>query len=111
MHHRATARGLVLTSGLTLAGLCAASAQAERLQLRDGLWETTMRNPVTGERTHRECLKDAELDPGKLLEGQDQRRLTEQNLHGNTLTSAMVCGGNGAARGRMFVEAPMAAAR
>jgi hypothetical protein len=23
-----------------------------------------MKNPMTGERTHRECLKDAELDPG-----------------------------------------------
>ena len=57
MRHRATAPGLILTRGLALTGLCAGAARAERLQIRDGLWETTMKNPMTGERTHRECLE------------------------------------------------------
>ena len=64
-----------------------------------------MKNPMTGERTHRECLKDAELDPAELLEGQDECSMTEQNLDGNTLTFTMVCGGgSGTAKGRMFVD-------
>jgi hypothetical protein len=105
MRHRATAPGLIVASGLTLAGLCAGSAQAQGLQIRDGLWETTMKNPMTGERTHRECLKDAEFDPDKLLEGQSECTMTEQALDGNTLTFTMACaGGNGTAQGRMFVD-------
>ncbi len=91
-------------AGLFLIGL-AAGAQAEGLKIKDGMWETTMSSPMTGERTNRECVKDAVLDPNSLLESGENCRLTEQNLEGNTLTFTMVCAaGSGTAKGRMFVE-------
>jgi hypothetical protein len=91
-------------AALFLMGL-AASAQAEGLKIKDGMWETTMSSPMTGERTNRECIKDAELDPETLLQSGDNCRLTEQNLEGNTLTFTMVCAADsGTAKGRMFVD-------
>jgi hypothetical protein len=105
MHHRATVLGVMLAGGLFLGGLGAKGALAEGLPIRDGLWETTTHNPMTGERTSRECLKDAVLDPQTMLEGQNDCQMTEQALEGNTLTFTMVCaGGSGTAEGRMFVE-------
>jgi hypothetical protein len=105
MHHGATALGVVLAGVLALGGLGAEGARAEGLPIRDGLWETTMQNPMTGERVSRECLKDAVLDPQTMLEGQDDCQMTEQALDGNTLTFTMACaGGSGTAEGRMFVE-------
>jgi Protein of unknown function (DUF3617) len=104
MHHRATARGLILAA-LLIAGLDAHAARAEGLPVKDGLWETTMQNPMTGERVTRECLKNAVLDPQTMLEGQDDCRMTEQALDGNTLTFIMICGdGSGTAQGRMSIE-------
>ena len=105
MDHGATALGMVLAGVLVLGGLGAEGARAEGLPIKDGLWETTMRNPMTGERTSRECLKDAVLDPQTMLEGQDDCQMTEQALDGNTLTFTLACaGGSGTAEGRMFVE-------
>jgi Protein of unknown function (DUF3617) len=105
MHHRATALGVILACGLLLGGLGAEGARAEGLPIRDGLWETTTHNPMTGERTSRECLKDTVLDPQTMLEGQDDCRMTEQARDGNTLTFTMACaGGSGTAEGHMFVE-------
>jgi Protein of unknown function (DUF3617) len=105
MHHRATAAGLVLAGGLVLGGLGAESARADGLPIRDGLWETTMRSSMMGERTSRECLKDTVLDPQTMLEGQDDCEMTEHALEGNTLTFTMACaGGSGTAQGRMSVE-------
>ena len=105
MHHRATALRVILAGGLVICALDAHHARAERLPIRDGLWETTMQNPMTGERTSRECLKDAVLDPQTMLEGQDDCQMTEQARDGNTLTFTMACaGGSGSAQGRMFVE-------
>ena len=105
MDHGATALGVVLAGVLALGGLGAEGARAEGLPIKDGLWETTMRNPMTGERTSRECLKDAVLDPQTMLEGQDDCQMTEQALDGNTLTFTLACaGGSGTAEGRMFVE-------
>jgi hypothetical protein len=105
MDHGATALGMVLAGVLMLGGLGAEGARAEGLPIKDGLWETTMRNPMTGERTSRECLKDAVLDPQTMLEGQDDCQMTEQALDGNTLTFTLACaGGSGTAEGRMFVE-------
>jgi hypothetical protein len=105
MQQRATALGAILSGGLLLGALGPDAARAEGLPIRDGLWETTVQNPMTGARTSRECLKDAVLDPQSMLEGQDDCRLTEQARDGNTLTFTMVCaGGSGAAKGRMFVE-------
>ena len=105
MHHGATALSLILTAGLVLGALGPQDARAEGLPIRDGLWETTMQNPMTGERTSRECLKDAVLDPQSMLEGQDDCQMTEQARDGNTLTFAMACaGGSGSAEGRMSVE-------
>jgi hypothetical protein len=64
-----------------------------------------MKNPMTGERVSRECLKDTELDPKTMLQGQDDCTMTEQNLDANTLTFSMVCAGaSGTAEGRMFVD-------
>lgn len=104
MHHRATATGLMLAGGLVLGGF-AESARAEGLPIRDGLWETTMRNPMIGERTSRECLKDTVLNPQTMLEGQDDCQMTEQALEGNTLTFTMACAdGSGNAQGRMSVD-------
>ncbi len=104
MHHRARARGVILAA-LLIAALDDHAAQAQGLPVKDGLWETTMRNPMTGERITRECLKNAVLDPQTMLDGQDDCRMTEQALDGNTLTFAMVCGdGSGAAQGRMTIE-------
>ena len=81
------------------------AARAQGLPIRDGLWETTMQNPMTGERVTRECLKNAVLDPQTMLAGQDDCRMTEQALDGNTLTFTMVCGdGSGTAHGRMSIE-------
>jgi len=100
--HVAMALSLVL--GLLLSTL-GANARAEGLPIKDGLWETTMKNPMTGERVSRECLKDTTLDPKTMLAGQDDCTMTEQNLDGNTLTFRMVCAGaSGTAQGRMFVE-------
>lgn len=105
MNQRVTIMGVVLTGGLLAGALWPQDARAEGLPIRDGLWQTTMRNPMTGERTSRECLKDAVLDPQSMLEGQDDCQMTEQALDGNTLTFTMVCAGNsGTAAGRMFVE-------
>jgi hypothetical protein len=105
MHHRATALGVMLACGLLLGGLGAEGARADGLPIRDGLWETTTHNPMTGERTSRECLKDTVLDPQTMLEGQDDCRMTEQARDGNTLTFTMACaGGSGTAKGHMFVE-------
>ena len=105
MHHRATAMGLILTGGLLLGILASQDTRAEGLPIRDGLWETTMQNPMTGERTTRECLKNAVLDPQTMLEGQDDCQMTEQALDGNTLTFTMACaGGSGTAHGRMSVD-------
>ena len=102
MHHRATAPGVILALGL---GFGVADAQAEGLPIKDGLWETTMRNAMTGERTSRECLKDAVLDPQTMLEGQDDCQMIEQALDGHTLTFTMVCaGGSGTAEGRMSID-------
>ena len=102
MHHRATALSLLITSGLALG---AGGALAEGLKIKDGLWRTTVNNPMTGERTSEECLKDAVLDPASMLEGQSECRMTEENLEGNTLTFAMACaGGSGSAQGHMFVD-------
>jgi Protein of unknown function (DUF3617) len=104
MHHRATAVGLIL-AGFVIGALAAHQARAEGLPIRDGLWETTMQNPMTGERVSRECLKDAVLDPQTMLEGQDDCQMTEQALDGNTLTFTMECaGGGGTAQGRMSVD-------
>lgn len=104
MHQRAAAAAAIL-AGLASGALGAHHARAEGLPIRDGLWETTMRNPMTGERTSRECLKDAVLDPQTMLEGQDDCQMTEQALDGNTLTFTMACaGGSGTAEGRMSVE-------
>jgi len=103
MHHRATARGVILAAILVAALVPA--ARAEGLPVKDGLWETTMQNPMTGERVTRECLKNAVLDPQTMLEGQDDCRMTEQALDGNTLTFTMICGdGSGTAQGRMSLE-------
>ena len=105
MHHGATALGVMLTAGLVLGAPGPKDARAEGLPIRDGLWETTMQNPMTGERTSRECLKDAVLDPQTMLDGQDDCQMTEQALDGNTLTFTMACaGGSGTAEGRMSVE-------
>jgi hypothetical protein len=104
MHHRATAPGVILAALLS-AALDAHVARAQGLPVRDGLWETTMQNPMTGERVTRECLKNAVLDPQTMLEGQNDCRMTEQALDGNTLTFTMVCGnGSGTAQGRMSIE-------
>jgi Protein of unknown function (DUF3617) len=100
--HAAMALSLVL--GLLLSTL-GADATAEGLPIKDGLWETTMKNPMTGERVSRECLKGTELDPKTMLAGQDDCTMTEQNLDGNTLTFRMTCAGaSGTAEGRMFVD-------
>jgi hypothetical protein len=102
MDYRAIAPGVVAALGL---GLGAASAQAEGLPIRDGLWETTMKSPMTGERTSRECLKDTMLDPQSMLEGQSECQMTEHTLQGNTLTFTMTCAaGSGTAHGRMSVD-------
>jgi hypothetical protein len=102
MDYRAIAPGVVAVLGL---GLGAASAQAEGLRVKDGLWETTMKSPMTGERTSRECLKDTVLDPQSMLEGQSDCQMTEHTLQGNTLTFTMTCaGGSGTAHGRMSVD-------
>jgi Protein of unknown function (DUF3617) len=105
MHHRAMALAVILTGGLLIGALSAEGARAEGLPIKDGLWETTMHNPMTGARTSRECLKDAVLDPQKMLEGQSDCQMTEQALEGNTLTFTMACaGGSGTAEGHMSVE-------
>jgi hypothetical protein len=105
MHHRATALGVMLAGGLLAGASASKDAQAEGLPIRDGLWETTMQNPMTGERTSRECLKDSVLDPRSMLEGQSDCRMTEQTRDGSTLTFSMECaGGSGSAEGHMFVE-------
>jgi hypothetical protein len=102
MDYRAIAPGVVAVLGL---GFGAASAQAEGLRVKDGLWETTMKSPMTGERTSRECLKDTMLDPQSMLEGQSECQMTEHTLQGNTLTFTMTCaGGSGTAHGRMSVD-------
>jgi Protein of unknown function (DUF3617) len=105
MHHRATTLRAILAGGLMVGALGAHHARAEGLPIRDGLWETTVQNPMTGERTNRECLKDAVLDPRSMLEGQNECEMTEEAVEGNTLTFAMACaGGSGSAQGRMSVE-------
>lgn len=105
MHHGTTALSVMLAGGLLAGAPGPQDARAEGLPIRDGLWETTVQNPMTGERTSRECLKDAVLDPQTMLEGQDDCRMTEQARDGNTLTFTMACaGGSGTAKGRMFVE-------
>jgi len=105
MHHRPTALRVIVAAGLGIGVLGAHHARAEGLPIRDGLWETTMKNPMTGERTSRECLKDTVLDPQSMLEGQDDCRMTEQARDGNTLTFSMECaGGSGSAEGHMFVD-------
>ena len=105
MHHGATALGVMLTAGLVLGAPGPKDARAEGLPIRDGLWETTMQNPMTGERVSRECLKGAVLDPQTMLEGQDDCQMTEQARDGNTLTFTMACaGGSGTAEGRMLVD-------
>jgi hypothetical protein len=105
MHHQATALGAILSGGLLLGALGPDGARAEGLPIRDGLWETTVQNPMSGARTSRECLKDAVLDPESMLEGQEECEMTEQARDGDTLTFTMVCaGGSGAAKGRMYVE-------
>jgi len=104
MHSR-TALRLILAGGLALAWLGAGHARAEGLAIKDGLWETTMKNPMTGERVSRECLKGTTLDPGSMLEGQDDCTMTEQNIDGNTLTFTMTCTESSATvEGRMFVD-------
>lgn len=103
MHHRAPARGVILAA-LVVGALAAHAAWAEGLPVKDGLWETTMQNPMTGEHVSRECLKDTVLDPQTMLEGQDDCRMTEEARDGDTLTFTMVCGdGSGTARGRMSI--------
>jgi Protein of unknown function (DUF3617) len=105
MRHRATALGVMLAGGLVTGAIGVDGAWAEGLPIKDGLWETTTHNPMTGERTSRECLKNAVLDPQDMLEGQDDCRMTEQARNGNTLTFAMACAdGSGTAEGRMSVE-------
>lgn len=110
MQHWAAALGVVLAGGLLAGAILVGAlgpkdARAEGLPIRDGLWETTVQNPMTGERTSRECLKDAVLDPQTMLDGQDDCQMTEQARDGNTLTFTMACaGGSGTAKGRMFVE-------
>jgi Protein of unknown function (DUF3617) len=105
MHHRAAATGLILAGAVLGAAFPPQHARAEGLPIKDGLWETTMQNPMTGERVTRECLKNAALDPQSMLEGQDDCQMTEQALDGNTLTFTMVCAdGSGTAEGRMAVE-------
>ena len=103
MYHRAMARAVILAA-LLIAGLAADAVRAEGLPVRDGLWETTMQSPLSGERITRECLKNAVLDPRTMLEGQDDCRMTEQALDGNTLTFTMVCGEGATAQGRMSIE-------
>jgi hypothetical protein len=99
--HAATALSLL---GLLLVGF-GSGARAEGLAIKDGLWETTMQNPMTGERVSRECLKGTTLDPKTMLQGQDDCTMTEQNLDGNTLTFTMTCAeAAGTAEGRMFVD-------
>jgi hypothetical protein len=105
MHHRATALAATMLAGLLAGAPGSQAARAEGLPIRDGLWETTMKNPMTGARTSRECLKGTVLDPQSMLEGQDDCRMTEQARDGNTLTFSMECaGGSGSAEGHMFVE-------
>ena len=105
MHHRPMALRVIVAAGLGIGALGAHHARAEGLPIRDGLWETTMKNPMTGERTSRECLKGSVLDPQSMLEGQSECRMTEQARDGNTLTFSMECaGGSGSAEGHMFVE-------
>lgn len=105
MHHRAgldrVSLGMIVCGSLLLAS----SAQGEGLKIRDGLWQTTMNNPMTGERTSQECLKDAEIDPAAMLQGSDECQMVEQALDDNSLTFRMECaGGQGNAEGRMFVD-------
>lgn len=102
---RHTGRAAVVLS-LLLTGLVGAgTALAEGLKINDGLWETKMTNPITGERISRECLKDAEFDPGTMMQSQQDCKMTEQTLDGNTLTFNMVCAdGSGTAEGRMFTD-------
>jgi hypothetical protein len=105
MYHRGAALGVLLAAGLALGGADLRDAAAEGLALRDGLWETTMRHPMLGEHTSRECLKDAVLDPQTMLDGQDDCQMTEQTLEGNTLTFKLTCaGGSGTAEGRVSVD-------
>ena len=105
MHHRAIVLAVILAGGFQIGALSAEGTRAEGLPIKDGLWQTTTHNPMTGERTSRECLKNTVLDPQTMLEGQDDCRMTEQAREGNTLTFAMACaGGSGTAEGRMSVE-------
>ncbi|MGH6912876.1 MAG: DUF3617 domain-containing protein [Geminicoccales bacterium] len=100
MHHRASACGPILGLLILLAG----PALGEGLPISDGLWETTTTSPMTGAHTSRECLKDTELDPATMLQGQGDCRMTEERVVGNRLTFTMDCGAAGAAQGHMFVE-------
>ena len=102
MHYRVIVPGVLVGLGL---GIGATSAAAEGLRVKDGLWETTVKSPMTGERTSRECLKDTVLDPQSMLEGQSECQMTEHVLQGNTLTFTMTCAdGSGTAEGRMSVD-------
>jgi hypothetical protein len=105
MRHRAIVLAVILAGGFQIGALSAEGTRAEGLPIKDGLWETTMHNPMTGERTSRDCLKDAVLDPQAMLQGQSDCQMTDQALEGHTLTFTMACaGGSGSAEGRISVE-------
>jgi len=97
-----------------LTGLFAAIALpafADALKLKPGLWETTfeMTNPFTGtqSQTRTECLEENEFDPESMMGPNDNCKVTQSKLKGNTLTFTMACnmdGGSGTMTGEYTTD-------
>ena len=90
-----------LFRSVTLSLLLSASfgVVADTLPITPGMWETTMNqtNPFTGSNTtvNKECVKETEFDPNSLMEGNENCRIADSSVSGNTMQFSMECNMDG----------------
>jgi hypothetical protein len=95
-HHR-----LFLSSFIfTLMALMSTGLAAAHLELRPGLWETSMTrtNPMTGQpitEVKTECITENRFDPADMMKDVEECKTVQNEVSNNTLTFKMVCSMHG----------------
>lgn len=86
--------------GGVIAGLALAQAAIAAPDMRPGQWETTVRTEMAGMPmqippvTHRQCLREEDLVP-QVERGDQNCRLLDQAMEGDTVTWRVQCDGEG----------------
>ena len=86
---------------VVILGFSVTQVNADALPMEPGMWESTynMQNPMTGQmqtNTSKECFRESEFDPQRLLPDASGCAVTQSDLAGDTLTFVLECNMEGA---------------